>query len=85
MTTTHPIRAARQRLGMTQKDVADAIGGHVTTISGLEAGRYMPSLPTLYRLAEVLQMRDLIDALAPFLPDDPATRLGKNRKEEILV
>lgn len=46
----------RKQLGMTQKNLADAIGAKQSHISRLERGDYMPSHDTLRHLAKALNV-----------------------------
>ncbi|MBQ3301668.1 MAG: helix-turn-helix transcriptional regulator, partial [Eggerthellaceae bacterium] len=39
---THPIRAARQRHGLSQQELADAIGTTKGAVSSWEIGKAMP-------------------------------------------
>ena len=48
------IKNARKALGMSQDDLADAIGANRVTISRYETGSYFPSVPALERLAVAL-------------------------------
>ena len=48
---------ARQKTGMTQKQLAERTGRHQSDISKLERGNGNPSLRTLSRLAEGLGMK----------------------------
>jgi transcriptional regulator with XRE-family HTH domain len=48
---------ARQKTGMTQKQLAERTGIHQSDISKLERGNGNPSLRTLSRLAEGLGMK----------------------------
>ncbi len=48
---------ARQKTGMTQKQLAERTGIHQSDISKLERGHGNPSLRTLIRLAEGLGMK----------------------------
>lgn len=49
--------AARLRVGMTQQQLAEAIGTRQSAVSDLEAGRHVPQLGTLTRWAEALGLR----------------------------
>ncbi|MEN6631817.1 MAG: helix-turn-helix transcriptional regulator, partial [Candidatus Polarisedimenticolia bacterium] len=42
----------RQRLGMTQQELADAVGVSRQSINSIEQGRYIPSLPLALQLAK---------------------------------
>jgi transcriptional regulator with XRE-family HTH domain len=63
-------RAARQRLGLTQEQVAEQLD-LVTPIYGrIERGQLMPSVPTLRRLALTLGLST--DTLLALMPADVA-------------
>ncbi len=49
-------RDARQRLGLTQGDVAERIGMAMEVYSRLERGKMLPRTQTLRRLCDVLQV-----------------------------
>lgn len=51
------ISAYRERLGMTQLELAEACGVRRETIVNLERGRYNPSLKLALRICDVLQAR----------------------------
>lgn len=48
------VRAFRREAGLTQEQLADKTGLHVTYIAGIETGRRNPSLKTILSLAEGL-------------------------------
>jgi putative transcriptional regulator len=50
------IRECRQKLGITQEELADLVGVRRETIVHLEKGKYNPSLKLGFNLAKVLQM-----------------------------
>ena len=50
------VREARQRLGMTQLELAGRIGSTQPAIARLEAGGVSPSLDTLRRIASALDL-----------------------------
>jgi transcriptional regulator with XRE-family HTH domain len=47
------LRAARERAGLSQRDVAERIGATQTMVCVWERGRYEPTLTALRRLAEI--------------------------------
>ena len=49
-------RAARQRLSLTQEDVAERIGIATEVYGRLERGNMLPSVPTFRKLCSVLSM-----------------------------
>jgi transcriptional regulator with XRE-family HTH domain len=61
----HAIRRARARLGLSMRDVAGKAGVSQPFLSDLENGRAMPSITTLYRLADTFDLtpQDLLPAL----------------------
>lgn len=50
-------REARERLGLTQADVADRVGIAMEVYSRMERGKVLPSATTLRRLCGVLRIR----------------------------
>ena len=55
------VRQARERLGMTQAELAARIGSTQPAIARLEAGGVMPNLDTLRRIAEALGFELVVD------------------------
>ena len=51
------LRAARKRLGLTQEEVAQRSGVHVTEVSRIEAGKRDPKVSTLERLAKAVEVK----------------------------
>ncbi|HIT74931.1 MAG TPA: helix-turn-helix transcriptional regulator [Candidatus Avipropionibacterium avicola] len=51
------IRQLRTDRGWTQKDLASRLDVSRQTINALETGRYDPSLPLAFRIAEVFGLR----------------------------
>lgn len=49
-------RAARERLGLTQAEVAGLMELSPVVYNRLERGRMLPSVPTLVRLCEILRV-----------------------------
>jgi len=47
------VREERLRLGLTQADLADAVGVSRQSINSIERERYIPSLPLALRFARV--------------------------------
>lgn len=60
------IRAFRTRTGWSQQALADRLGVSRQTVISLEKGRFDPSLPLAFRLAETFDCR--IEDL--FFPDE---------------
>ncbi|MCW2988812.1 MAG: helix-turn-helix protein [Solirubrobacterales bacterium] len=50
------LRVARQRLELTQEQVADRSGVHATEVSRIEAGKRDPKVTTLERLAAAVEV-----------------------------
>jgi transcriptional regulator with XRE-family HTH domain len=57
------VREARRARGLTQEDLAARIGLATQSLSNLERGKTMPTIATLMRMAEELDM-----PVASFLP-----------------
>ena len=51
------LREARERLGLTQEQVADRSGVHATEVSRIEAGKRDPQVSTVERLAEAVKVK----------------------------
>ncbi len=47
------IKAHRLRLGLTQEELAEAVGVSRQSINSIERGRYIPSLPLALRFARL--------------------------------
>lgn len=50
------LREARQRLELTQEQVAERSGVHATEVSRIEAGKRDPQVSTVRKLAKALRM-----------------------------
>ncbi len=50
------IRAAREKAGLTQEEVAHRIELHPMTYGGIERGRLLPSISTLTRICITLKL-----------------------------
>jgi len=57
------LREAREHLGLTQEEVAQRSGVHVTEVSRMEAGKRDPKISTLRKLAKAVEVKpgQLID------------------------
>lgn len=55
------VRAERERLGLTQTELAEKMGTTQPTIARLEAGGVTPSLDTLHRAADALGLELVVD------------------------
>jgi transcriptional regulator with XRE-family HTH domain len=51
------LREARERLGLTQEQVAQRSGVHVTEVSRIEGGKRDPQVSTVRRLAEAVEVK----------------------------
>jgi predicted transcriptional regulator len=58
------VRQARERLGITQAELAARIGSTQPAIARLEAGGVSPSLATLRRIAAALGMELVVELRA---------------------
>lgn len=56
MTVGEKIRAARKAVGLTQKQLGERLGISYVNISQLEGGQRIPSLDTLQKIADALQV-----------------------------
>ena len=72
------VRELRKQRGMTQEQLAEAIGKSVDTVSNIERGFSSTRIKTAARLAEILEVA---------LPDlfEPATRPRLDRRRQQLV
>lgn len=50
------LREARERLQLTQEQVAERSGVHATEVSRIEAGKRDPQISTLRRLAKAVEL-----------------------------
>lgn len=60
------LKTLRQDQGMTQQELAQALGVSRQTVHSIESGKYDPSLPLAFKIARLLQRP--IEQI--FLPDD---------------
>lgn len=62
------IRSTRQKLGLSQEEVAHRAGIHVTYLSGIERGQRNPSLRNIRRIAMALEIpvRELFSFEEPY-------------------
>ena len=51
------LRKARERLGLTQEQVAQRSGVHSTEVSRIEGGKRDPKVSTLERLARAVEVK----------------------------
>jgi len=50
------VREQRREAGLTQADLAGALGVSRQTVISIESGRYLPSLPLAFRLAQLFEV-----------------------------
>lgn len=57
------IKELRKKAGYTQEKLAELINIETTSLSGIESGRHFPSLPTIEKIADNLnvEMKSLFD------------------------
>ncbi len=57
------IKELRKQVGLTQEKLAELIDIETTSLSGIESGRHFPSLPTIERIANNLniELKSLFD------------------------
>lgn len=72
------LRAAREKAGLSQVEAGERSGVHHTAIAGYEIERRVPTLATLYRLAEAYGVK-IADLLPKDLPKE-TPRKGKGKK-----
>ena len=51
------IRELRKVRGMNQQELADAVGTTRQTITSIETGKYIASLPLAWRIARVFELK----------------------------
>jgi len=70
------LREVRERLGLTQEEVAHRSGVHATEVSRMEAGKPDPQVSTLERLAKAVEVKpgQLLDGLPPARAQPTAPR-----------
>ena len=67
------IRAARERVGLTQEALGDLVGLGRTSITNIERGRQRMTVHTLFGLADAVG--EVPAALLPTAPSEPAPAL----------
>jgi DNA-binding XRE family transcriptional regulator len=72
------IQAARRSVGLTQECLAELVGVHWQTISGIERGRYPCSLATFARISQHLKIS--ADKLLEGIDSPNAKESGAIRK-----
>ncbi len=63
------VRERRVEQGLSQADLAAALGVSRQTVISIEGGRYLPSLPLAFRIARFFHQP--VDGM--FVPDDEGT------------
>lgn len=51
------IGLARRRLGLTQEELSDKVGLHVSTLGRIERGESNPPIQTVNRIAQALKLK----------------------------
>ncbi len=65
----HRIAVLRAELGVSRKELADAVGVHPQTIGYLERGEFSPSLALALRIARYFSLPvEAVFSLEPLLP-----------------
>jgi putative transcriptional regulator len=54
---TNRLRVLRAERGWSQTDLAERLGVSRQSVNAIETGRYDPSLPLAFRIAELFEMR----------------------------
>lgn len=56
MEFTEELKSAREKVGMTQKEIAEILGIDKSTYSGYESGKRSPDVPRIKELAKILNV-----------------------------
>lgn len=56
MNIAYTVKSKRQSLGLTQIELAERVGVSRTYLADIEAGRYIPSVKVLAKIAEALSL-----------------------------
>ena len=77
-------RVARGALGLTQSEIAERVGLATEVYGRLERGSMLPSVPTLVKLADVLQVKagQLLDETVETQPQSPSKFHAKSQSPE---
>ena len=78
------VRIKREKLDLSQAEVATRMGRTRASISNLEAGRQRPVLHQIYQLAQILNV-DVIDLLPEHLVDPDRQRHEQLRERLLSV
>ncbi len=78
-------RVARGLLGLTQSEIAERVGLAAEVYGRLERGAMLPSVPTLVRLADVLELKagQLLEETAETQQPPRAQPHGKSQSPEL--
>lgn len=82
------IKAARERAGMTQEDLAGALDMSTTHISVIERGVKSPRLETLVNIANILEvssdilLQDVVDYSSDGIASEVSVLLSKLSKKD---
>ena len=71
-----PALQTRVLQGRSQMEVAHEAGVDPSQLSKIERGLASPSVSTLYRIARALKMRNLSDAIEPYVSDAARRQAG---------
>lgn len=74
LTPAHHLRAVRLAQGRSLRDVATPAEIDPAHLSRVERGEKSLSVDSLYRLAKVLGLRELVKQLAPYVTSETAPR-----------
>jgi hypothetical protein len=74
LTPAHHLRAVRQAQGRSLRDVATPAEIDPAHLSRVERGEKSLSVDSLYRLAKVLGLRELVKQLAPYVTSETGLR-----------
>lgn len=70
--TVTPIRTIREARGMTLAELAEKASVNLGHLSRIETGQVNLTVPTLYRLAEALGLREFAKILRPYVQEKRA-------------
>jgi len=79
MRINEKIKTLRKELGISQKQLADMSGVHITNISRIENGHYQPSIDVLKKLIKVFNVS------ADYLLNDAENEFNVEIKNKALV
>lgn len=84
-TVGNNLKVLRERVGMSQSSLADLSGIDQSTISQIEAGKYVPRVGTLSKLADALNVSvALIDERLAVPPDRAVVHPADSVLDELL-